>query len=100
MKIPSGAESFRGTSLGLCRLCFATPRWRVCFERAKQSIRRAGYFIDRGHECAFVGLRRFAEAADLPHELKRGGANFFVGYGRLKLAKDFDISAHSIDPAM
>ena len=45
-------------------------------------------------EGGLVGLGRFVEAADLTHELKRGGANFVRGDGRVEVEEHFDVAAH------
>jgi hypothetical protein len=67
------------------------------FERAKEASRGGCDFIDCGDERAFVGLRRFVEAAYFSHELKRSGANLFVGDRRIEIVKNFDVPAHCRD---
>ena len=49
-------------------------------------------------KCGFVGLGRLVEAADLAHELERGGANLLVGYGRIEVEEHFDVAAHREGP--
>ncbi|HEV2965649.1 MAG TPA: hypothetical protein VGW97_01955 [Chthoniobacterales bacterium] len=92
----SGTESLYRASLRLRSFFVAISRRCVSFERAKKTGRDARYLVDRGCKRAFVRLRRFVEAADFPHELKRGGANLFVGYRRFEIEKRFDIPAHSL----
>src|SRR5271156_708881 len=93
----SGTESFRGASFRLGGFFIAISRRRVGLERAKESSRDPCYSIDGGDERALVRFRRFIESADFPHELKRGGADLFVGYRRLEIEKRFDIPAHCCD---
>jgi hypothetical protein len=91
----SGAESFRRANFGSGGFFFAILRRRIRFERTKKSGRRAGYFVNGGHERPFVRLRRFVEAADFSNELKRGGVNLIVSDGRIEIEKGFYIPAHS-----
>src|SRR5271155_2157074 len=72
-------ESFCGAGLRFRGFFFAVLGRRDGFERAQEPGGDCGYFIDGDEESLFVGLRRLVEAADLAHELQRGGADFFVG---------------------
>jgi hypothetical protein len=97
-RLASSTESFCASSLRFGGLFFAIPRRSIRFERTKKTSRDPGYFIDCGQERAFVGLRRFVEAADFSHELKRSGTNLFACDWRIEIEKDFDIPAHSLRP--
>jgi hypothetical protein len=90
----SGTESFCGASFRLRGFFVAISRGCIGLEGAKKTGRDARDFIDGVQEHTFVRLRRFVEAADFPHELKRRGTNLVVGYRRLEIEKRFDIPAH------
>jgi hypothetical protein len=89
-----GSKSLRGPCLGFRRFFFAVLRRRGSFERAQQAARGSDYFLNRGGERGFVGLRRFVETADLPDELERCGAHFLLGNRRIEIEKIFDVSTH------
>lgn len=90
------AESLRGASFGFRRLFFAILRRRDGFERTKQPSGDAGDFIHCVLEQLFVGLGWFVKSADLPDELERSGANFFIRHGWIEVKEGLDISAHSL----
>src|SRR5205814_4423124 len=46
-------------------------------------------------ECARVGLRRTAEAADLAHVLHRCGANLLIGRAGIVVVQGADVSTHA-----
>src|SRR5260370_24097505 len=94
----SSTESFCGASFRFCGLFFTISRRCIRFERTKKTSRDPCYFIDGGHERAFVCLRRLVEAADFSHELQRRGTNLFDSDRRIEIEKDFDIPAHSLSP--
>src|SRR5688500_11718525 len=50
--------------------------------------------LDRGVERRLVGAGRSVEAAQLAHELQRGGADFFVGGRGIEVEEGADITAH------
>jgi hypothetical protein len=62
----------------------------------QKSSRSFGDLIHSQLKCGFVCLRRFAEAADFPHELQRGIPNFFRCHRRIEVEENFDIPAHSV----
>jgi|GraSoi2013_115cm_1033766.scaffolds.fasta_scaffold436686_1 hypothetical protein len=64
------AESHRGASFRFCRLLFSILCWCVRFKRMDKASRDGSYFVDRGQERNFVGLRRLVESGDFPDELE------------------------------
>jgi hypothetical protein len=60
----------------------------------EKPTRDFGNFIDGSFKRRFVCLRRFAKAADFPHELKRSIPNFFLCNGWIEIEKNLDVSAH------
>ena len=90
----SGSESHLCAGLGLRGFLFAILRRSGGFERAQKAYGNRCYFINRGKERGFIGLRRFVEAGDFADKLKRGGAHFFVGDWRIEVEESFDVSAH------
>src|SRR5271163_2532124 len=79
------AESLRASGLCLSRFFFAASWRRGGFERAEKPGRYFGYFFYGSEKRCFVRLGWLIEAADLPYKLKRGGANLFGRYGRIKI---------------
>jgi hypothetical protein len=90
----SVAESPGGAGFGLGGLFFAVLRWSSSLQRTQQPGRNAGHFINRSQKRGFIGLRRFGESADLPHELQRCAANLVIRNWRIEIEKRFDVSAH------
>ena len=60
----------------------------------EQTSRSERYLIDRRPEGPFVGLRRFTEAANLPHKLKGSVSNFLRCGWRIEVEEDPDVPAH------
>src|SRR5580765_8149848 len=58
------------------------------------SARGMGDLFDGAVEGGFVGFRGRREAAELAHELDRGGADFLFGRGRLEIEQGADVAAH------
>jgi hypothetical protein len=92
--VASSAESFRGSGFRLCGFFLSILRWGVGFEGTEKTSRDRGYFIDCSQKRGFVGLRRFAKAADLSDELQRSGSNLLGIHGRIEIKESFDVSAH------
>jgi hypothetical protein len=66
--------------------------------RVERINEHAGNLRDLAHrllEGSFIGEGRFGEAADLAHELERGGADLLVGRGRLEIEKRSNVAAHA-----
>src|SRR6202011_3596819 len=63
-------------------------------ERSKQAARDVGDLVDRLIKRRLVDLRRMREAAELTHELQRGGADFLLGRRRLEIEQRADVAAH------
>jgi hypothetical protein len=51
-------------------------------------------------EGSFIDLGGFGEAADLAHELERGGADLPIGRGRVKIEKRSNVPAHAGNTAL
>src|SRR5216684_1082991 len=85
----SRPESLGGASFRLRGLFFPILGRCIRFERTKKARRDTGYVIDRRQKRDFVGLRRFVETGDLPHELQRRRANLFVSRRRIEVKKGF-----------
>jgi hypothetical protein len=60
----------------------------------EKPTRDFGNFIDGSLKRRLVCLRRFAETADFPHELKRSIPNLFLSNGWIEVEKNLDVSAH------
>src|SRR5689334_1350693 len=90
----SGAEA-RGRP-GLCAFGFdgAVARLGGGDQRTDQPCGARGHLVDRAFKGFLVGLGRHAEAAELAHELQRGGADLLLGGGRLEVVEGLDASAH------
>jgi hypothetical protein len=89
-------ESLGGASLRLRGFFLPILRRGIGLERSEQATGDAGYFIDCVQESVFVGLGRFAKAADFSHELQRSGPNLIVRDWRIEVEEGFDISAHAL----
>src|SRR3954453_14779526 len=63
-------------------------------DRLEQMSRGVRNLLDGGVECFLVLLRRHAVAADLPHELQRGGAHLVVCRRLFWTAESLDAAAH------
>jgi hypothetical protein len=57
----------------------------LCLERRDQAAGRVGHLLDRLVERRLVHLGRMREAAQLAHELQRGGADFLLSCWRLEI---------------
>ena len=87
-------ESLGSASLGLGSFLFPILWRSIRFKRSEQTARDAGYFFDSAQKGLFIGLRRFAETADLSHELQGSGPYLFVRDGRIEVEEGFNVSAH------
>src|ERR1700687_2265298 len=81
----SDTESLLGSCLRFRGLFFSILWRRVGFERLEKAHRDRGYLVDCRQKRCFVGLGRLIKPADLPHELKGGSANLFLGYRRIEV---------------
>jgi hypothetical protein len=88
------SESFCGPSFRFCGFFFSIPRRRIRLQRTEKPARYFRDFIHGTLKRSFVCLRRFAEPADLPHELKRSIPNLLFSNGRIEIEKNLDVSAH------
>src|SRR5579872_1411065 len=90
------------TAMTLCSIAagysgvhvLADPRRRRCLELAEEAPGDLGDVVDRALERRGVRLGRLAVAADLAHELQRGGPRLFLVRGRLDVVERVDRSAH------
>src|SRR4029077_2567476 len=89
-----GSEPLGGARFRLRCLFFTVLRSSCGFERMQETAGDRRDFVDGRLERRFIGLRRLVEAADLAHELQRGGADLFVGDRRIEVEKNSDVSAH------
>src|SRR5689334_2610376 len=64
------------------------------FKGVQQSRGNGGDFFHGLQETGFVRLGGFMESGDLPDKLQRRGPDFFIGYRRIEVEQDLDISAH------
>ena len=69
---------------------------RVGLERRSSRRGGRGDLVDGALECRLVRLRRLVEAAQLAHELQRGGADLVLGRGRLEIEQRADVAAHRV----
>jgi len=98
---PSGRRRAPAEPFGAARPCprgqfLACPGPGGRRKRIDQAPRSRGNIVDGGFEDRGVRLRRFREAGNLPHELKRRRAHLFVRGGRLEVEQRVDVAAHSI----
>jgi hypothetical protein len=93
----SGAESFGGAGSGFGGFFLAVPGRGTGFERAQQTIRDAGHFLDGCEKYVLVGLGGFVKAGDFSYELQRSRSDFFFRDRRIEVEQGFDIPAHACD---
>jgi hypothetical protein len=60
----------------------------------KELVRRLCHLFDSIIEGNLVGLRGLGEAAELPHELQRRRADFFLCRRRFEIVQSLNISTH------
>src|SRR5260221_6895835 len=92
------AVALRGSRPRFPGLDLAIAGRRVGHQRAQQFARRLGHLLDGMLERRLVGFRGPREAAQLAHELQRGGADFLLGGRRVVVAQRLDISKHCDPP--
>lgn len=95
----SNSESLSSAKFRFPGFLFPILRGRASFERAEKTSGNAGDFLDSGEKGVLVGVGRFGEAADLPHELERSRTNLFIGNGRIEVEQSLDIPAHDFNVA-
>ena len=89
---PRGSRLASGAGLG--GLDVAVARRGVGDESVEQFVRGAGHLVHGVVEGRLVCLGRPREAAQLPDELHRGGADLVIRGGWFEIMQGFDISAH------
>src|SRR5262245_43394553 len=89
---PAVALGGAGPRLG--RLDLAVARRGGGLQRLDQLARHPERVLHGPVERRLVGLRRLREAAQLAHELQRGGADLLVGGGRIEVEQGLDAPAH------
>jgi hypothetical protein len=75
---------------------FTIPRRGVGHERIEQLACGLRHLLDGAIENFFVCFRRFRKAAELPNELQRRRADFFLRRRRFEVMKGFNISTHAV----
>ena len=91
----SGGGPVRARALGLD---LAVARRLLGGQRRHQAARGIGDLVDRRLEGRWIGARRMGEAAELAHELTRGGADFLLVRRRIEIEQGSDAAAHRRDP--
>src|SRR5258707_1956 len=91
-------EAKGGALSGFGSFDFAIPWRRVGYERAEQFGRGFANLLNCMIESRLIGLRRFAEAAELSHKLNCGCANLFFASRWFEVVQGFDVATHKLRP--
>jgi len=69
-------------------------RRQVLRDALEQPLRNERDLVNRAFERLLVSCCRLPETADLPHELKSGGSDLFIGRDNVGVAQRLDASTH------
>src|SRR5262249_27144538 len=81
-------------------LCFflSVARRGVCLQPADEAVGHFKHLVDRVGKGDLIDLRGRVEAAQLAHELERGGAYFLIGRRRFEIKQRLDAATHDAAP--
>jgi hypothetical protein len=91
---PHGHVSFFSALLCTQFFFFSSALGAFGFECVQQVMGRIKNALHRFIERLLVHMTGLLHAREFAHKLKRRGAHFFLGGGRVKVEQGFDISTH------